>query len=125
MISVPGTRPGSTMATTGAASMPMPNPMEPCRQDAKRTAIATTANPTVLIYRRFARPAQHLSRVGQCRLLLVDPGMVALGGVSGYQHIQRQRWTLLGAAVGGGRRPSSFCALIHHARSEEHTSELK
>ena len=42
MISVPGIRLGSISATTGAASIPMPKPIEACRHDASRTAIATT-----------------------------------------------------------------------------------
>ena len=42
MISVPGISAGSTMATTGAASMPMPNPIDACRHDASRIAIAMT-----------------------------------------------------------------------------------
>ena len=42
MISVPGIRPGSTSATIGAASMPMPKPIDACRHDASRIATATT-----------------------------------------------------------------------------------
>ena len=43
MIRVPGIRPGSTIATMGAASIPMPNPIDACRHDASRIAPATTA----------------------------------------------------------------------------------
>ena len=34
---------GSTMATTGAASMPMPKPVEACRQAARKITPAMTA----------------------------------------------------------------------------------
>ena len=42
MISVPGISAGSTTATTGAASMPMPKPIDACRHDANRIATAMT-----------------------------------------------------------------------------------
>ena len=42
MMSVPGINPGSTSATMGAASMPIPNPMDPCMQEASMIATATT-----------------------------------------------------------------------------------
>ena len=40
MISVPGMSPGSMSATIGAASNPMPNPIDDCSADASRTAPA-------------------------------------------------------------------------------------
>ena len=43
MISVPGISFGSTIATIGAASMPIPNPIDACMQDASMIATATIA----------------------------------------------------------------------------------
>lgn len=42
MISVAGISAGSTIATTGAASMPMPNPIDACMHEASTMAAAIT-----------------------------------------------------------------------------------
>ena len=42
---MPGMSPGSTSATTGAASMPMPKPIEACMAAASTTATAMTTKP--------------------------------------------------------------------------------
>jgi hypothetical protein len=56
------------MATTGAASIPMPNPIEACMHDATRIAIAMTAYAVTLTDRVHLRyPARHALRVSADR----------------------------------------------------------
>jgi hypothetical protein len=55
-MSVAGSRAGSTMATTGAASIPMPKPVDACRQAARKITTAIAAYSAPVTRRRLWRP---------------------------------------------------------------------
>ena len=99
MISVPGIRRGSTMATTGAASMPMPNPIDACRHDAQQDRDRRPTGDTPRHSRRYGRRG-HAGSVQQ--------RVVALGGVAGRPAGRRARGgRCVGADVGGLPAPGA------------------